>query len=165
MRADSISRIVGLIGFAVGGFYLEERAPRLIRELLSPELRLWIFTIAGGVLGVELAPYLSATCAHAAENPGADFYAGIARRADRSGGGPPSCGTAGLAALHPSATAQSDSSLGRHDPVRVAGNYDLHRTTHGDNGGIAITLTEKNPKHRHACTERSRSIVRYQCDY
>ena len=26
MRADLISRIVGLIGFAVGGFYLEERA-------------------------------------------------------------------------------------------------------------------------------------------
>ena len=59
MRADSISRIVGLIGFAVGGFYFEERAPRLIRELLSPELRLWIFPIAGGVLGVALAPYLS----------------------------------------------------------------------------------------------------------
>ena len=33
MRADSMSRIIGLIGFAIGGFYLEERAPRLIREL------------------------------------------------------------------------------------------------------------------------------------
>lgn len=59
MRTDSISRIVGLIGFAIGGFYLEERAPRLIRELLSPELRLWIFPIAGAVLGVTVAPYIS----------------------------------------------------------------------------------------------------------
>ena len=59
MRTDSISRIVGLIGFAIGGFYLEERAPRLIRELLSPELRLWIFPIAGAALGVTIAPYIS----------------------------------------------------------------------------------------------------------
>ncbi len=59
MRADSTSRIVGLIGFAIGGFYLEERAPRLIHELLSAELRLWIFPIAGALLGVLLTPYLS----------------------------------------------------------------------------------------------------------
>ncbi len=59
MRADSISRIIGLIGFAIGGFYLEERAPRLIRELLSAELRLWLFPIAGALLGVLLTPYLS----------------------------------------------------------------------------------------------------------
>ena len=59
MRADSISRIVGLIGFAIGGFYLEERVPRLIRELLSAELRLWIFPVTGAVLGVALAPYIS----------------------------------------------------------------------------------------------------------
>ena len=59
MRGDSISRIIGLIGFAIGGFYLEERAPRLIRELLSTELRLWLFPIAGALLGLLLAPYLS----------------------------------------------------------------------------------------------------------
>lgn len=59
MRADSMSRIIGLIGFAIGGFYLEERAPRLIRELLSAELRLWLFPIAGALLGILLTPYLS----------------------------------------------------------------------------------------------------------
>ncbi len=59
MRADSISRIIGLIGFAIGGFYLEERAPLLIRELLSAELRLWLFPMAGALLGMALAPHLS----------------------------------------------------------------------------------------------------------
>ena len=59
MRADSMSRIIGLIGFAIGGFYLKERAPRLIRELLSAELRLWPFPIAGALPGILLTPYLS----------------------------------------------------------------------------------------------------------
>ncbi|MDP6792759.1 MAG: TRAM domain-containing protein [Anaerolineales bacterium] len=59
MRADSISRLIGLIGFAFGGFFLEERAPRLVYELLTPELRLWLFPVLGGLLGVVLAPYLS----------------------------------------------------------------------------------------------------------
>jgi uncharacterized protein YacL len=54
-----MSRIIGLIGFAIGGFYLKERAPRLIRELLSAELRLWLFPIAGALLGILLTPYLS----------------------------------------------------------------------------------------------------------
>ena len=65
MRADSISRILGLIGFAIGGFYLEERAPRLIRELLSVELRLWLFPISGALFGMVVAPYLSTRPARA----------------------------------------------------------------------------------------------------
>ena len=59
LRADSLSRIAGLIGFAIVGFYLEEQAPRLIRELLSAELRLWLFPITGALFGILIAPYLT----------------------------------------------------------------------------------------------------------
>ena len=59
MRASTISRIVGFIVFGIGGFYLEERVPNLIRELMSAELRLWLFPIAGGLIGITLAPYIS----------------------------------------------------------------------------------------------------------
>ena len=59
MRADAFSRLVGLIGFAIGGFYLEERSPLLIRELIPADIRLWMFPTAGAIIGLFLGPYVS----------------------------------------------------------------------------------------------------------
>ncbi len=59
MRADAFSRLVGLIGFAIGGFYLEERSPLLIRELIPDDIRLWMFPTAGAIIGLFLGPYVS----------------------------------------------------------------------------------------------------------
>lgn len=59
MRADAFSRLIGLIGFAIGGFYLEERSPLLVRELISTEIRIWVFPAAGAIIGLFLGPYIS----------------------------------------------------------------------------------------------------------
>ncbi|HAJ05693.1 MAG TPA: PIN domain nuclease [Chloroflexi bacterium] len=59
MKADRIARILGLIGFAIGGFYFEEQSPLLIRELISKDSRLWVFPITGAILGFIVGPYLS----------------------------------------------------------------------------------------------------------
>lgn len=59
MRADAFSRLVGLIGFGIGGFYLEERSPLLVRELISADIRLWVFPTAGAIVGLLLGPYIS----------------------------------------------------------------------------------------------------------
>lgn len=65
MRADVISRVIGLISFGISGFYLEERTPLLVRELLSKEMRLWLFPIAGALAGMVAAPYISTRPARA----------------------------------------------------------------------------------------------------
>lgn len=59
MRADALSRLIGLIGFAIGGFYLEERSPLLVRELISADIRLWMFPTTGAIIGLLLGPYIS----------------------------------------------------------------------------------------------------------
>ena len=59
MRVDAFSRLVGLIAFAIGGFYLEEQSPLLVRELISTEIRLWVFPTTGAIIGLLIGPYIS----------------------------------------------------------------------------------------------------------
>jgi uncharacterized protein YacL len=59
MRVDAFSRLVSLIAFAIGGFYLEEQSPLLVRELISTEIRLWVFPTTGAIVGLLIGPYIS----------------------------------------------------------------------------------------------------------